>query len=204
MENNERIILDWGCGNRKHPNAIGMDNVKLEAVDIVHSLLDFPYPFADSSADEIILSHVLEHFHIDQINQILQEAYRILKDDGFVTVSVPHALTIAFATDPTHKTRFTFETLYYFTNQHAFSYYKGLDSLWHIKRYYLWGTLNIFNNNFVIVPTWKKKIEGSLANLFKVVSRKVSSITSLDMFVRYAPFWLVNIHCRLYKSNLLT
>ena len=83
------LILDLGCGRRKHAGAIGVDNVPLETVDVVHDLRETPYPFACGCADEIILSHVLEHFSLAEINCILDEAHRVLGPTGLVTISVP-------------------------------------------------------------------------------------------------------------------
>ena len=37
-------ILDLGCGSVKVEGAVGLDNVGIPGVDIVHDLLDFPYP----------------------------------------------------------------------------------------------------------------------------------------------------------------
>lgn len=55
-----REILDLGCGTRKREGAIGVDKIPSVA-DILHDLDCFPYPFEDSSFDEIHLDNVLEH-----------------------------------------------------------------------------------------------------------------------------------------------
>ena len=76
--------LDLGCGENKVPNSIGLDNVQLPGVDVEHDLLNFPYPFENESIDKIYLRHVIEHFAIENINFIMNECNRILKnDDGF-------------------------------------------------------------------------------------------------------------------------
>ena len=72
-------ILDLGCGDNKVEGAIGLDNIALSEVDIVHDLLHFPYPIKDNSFDTIYLRHVIEHFIIDKIINIMNECYRILK-----------------------------------------------------------------------------------------------------------------------------
>src|SRR3989441_2410078 len=55
-------ILDLGCGARKVPDAFGIDAVSLPGVDLVHDLKATPYPLPESCADQIFLTHVLEHF----------------------------------------------------------------------------------------------------------------------------------------------
>ena len=47
-------ILDLGCGPIKLNGAIGLDNVALPNVDIVHDLLNFPYPIDNESFDKML------------------------------------------------------------------------------------------------------------------------------------------------------
>ena len=61
-------ILDLGCGENKVQGAIGLDNVDINGVDILHDLLRFPYPLNDNSFDIIYLRNVIEHFNLDKIN----------------------------------------------------------------------------------------------------------------------------------------
>lgn len=194
----DRILLDLGCGRRKHAGAIGIDNVPLETIDVVADLLSAPYPFATACADEVILSHVLEHFTFDEISMVLDEVHRILKPQGVLTISVPHALSVAFSSDPTHKTRFTFETFYYFTPQHAFSYYKQLHALWKIER--LWASVNLVNDHQVAPGPWTQKVEHFVSRVMRYVVRRSRSTTLPDLVVKQFPFWLVNIHCSLTKA----
>ncbi len=192
------LVLDLGCGRRKHPGAIGMDNVFLETVDVVHDLLAMPYPFASGCADEMIFSHVLEHFLIQEINLILDETYRILTSRGVVTISVPHAMSVAFPSDPTHKTAFTFQSWYYFTSDHRLSYYKQLTPVWKIVR--LWASVNLFNNNLVPTQPWQQSLESYATRVMRYLVRHSRSQTLPDLVVKQFPFWLVNIHCQLMKS----
>ena len=56
------LKIDLGCGEEKMPDAIGVDIEKLPGVDIICDLKKFPWPFKDSSFNEIYCSHMLEHF----------------------------------------------------------------------------------------------------------------------------------------------
>lgn len=124
------MILYLGCGTAKIPGAIGVDNVPLPSVDVVHALLDFPYPFDDNSAADVSLNHVAEHFSLSDLRGILREVYRILQLDGLVHVCVPHVFSVAAWTDPTHKCAFTFESAHFWTWQADKSYSKDTDSIW--------------------------------------------------------------------------
>ena len=79
------VILDLGCGGQKAPGSIGVDVVPLPGVDLVHDLTKVPYPLPDDWADEVRLSHVLEHF-ADPL-PILEEVWRIARPGAIVTHS---------------------------------------------------------------------------------------------------------------------
>jgi len=125
-------ILDLGCGDNKVEGAVGLDNIALSEVDIVHNLLTFPYPLDDNSFDIIYLRNVIEHFNIDKINKIMNECYRILKKDGQLFINVPHVFSIASFTDPTHKQYFTFGSGYFWDKKYQKSYYNEINSPWEL------------------------------------------------------------------------
>ncbi len=190
-------IIDLGCGRRKLAGAIGVDNVALPTVNVVADLRVLPLPFADNCVDEIVLSHVIEHLTLAEINTLFDEIYRILRADGVMSISVPHAMTVAFNTDPTHKSRFTFETFYYFTPRHAFSYYAGLEPRWEIKR--LTGSVNLFNDHLVPLRPWQRKTHYWASRVMTYLVRHSKSQTLPDLVVKTLPLWLVSIHCTLGK-----
>ena len=117
-------ILDLGCGKNKIVGSIGLDNVPLENVDIVHDLLNTPYPFEDNCFDKIYLRNVLEHFLIEDINKILSDCYRLLSSNGNLIITIPHAFSVAAYTDITHKSYFTFNSGKFFDRTHPQSFYK--------------------------------------------------------------------------------
>ena len=125
-------ILDLGCGTNKVQGAIGMDNANLSTVDVVHDLLQFPYPFESNFFDEIYLNHVIEHFNINQINSILNECKRLLKNDSKLIICVPHAFSLAAYTDPTHKMYFTFGSANFWLKDNIKSYYLESNSVWQL------------------------------------------------------------------------
>ncbi|MBI4060218.1 MAG: class I SAM-dependent methyltransferase, partial [Elusimicrobia bacterium] len=68
-----KTILDLGCGNRKRPGAIGVDNNPAVKPDVLHSLEKLPYPFEASSADEIYMDNSLEH--LDDVVAVMEELH---------------------------------------------------------------------------------------------------------------------------------
>lgn len=192
-----KLILDLGCGKNKHPGAIGVDNVALDTVDIVHDLRSIPYPFASESVDEVILSHVIEHLDFGDIMHVLLETMRILKPSGCVLISVPHAFSVAAFTDPTHKTFFTFGSFHYFTSQHQFAYYKDIHSGWQIER--LWASANLFNNQFQKDGWLQTSLNSFASRALRYIIRRSKSLTLPELIIKVFPFWLVSIHVRLVK-----
>jgi len=97
-------VIDGGCGfgkwviylKRRGYNIVGIDNneiaiAKLKDFDSslqveLGDILDVYYP--DSSFDAYISMGVVEHFE-DGLLPALKEAYRVLKPDGLIFVSVP-------------------------------------------------------------------------------------------------------------------
>jgi len=105
----KKNILDVGCGNRKIPNAIGMD---LKNADINHDLEKFPYPIKANSFDKVYSRHCLEH--LEHFEKTIEEFYRITKPKGRIEIIVPfYAAPGAYY--PCHKKFFNYNSFNLFT-----------------------------------------------------------------------------------------
>ena len=137
-------VLDVGCGNNKLPGAIGIDRVALPAVDVVHDLNSFPYPFDSSSFDEIRLIHVIEH--LDSIIRVMEEIYRMVRPGGRVTIITPHYSDFQSWNDPTHRWHLTTYSFRYFEPEWESSYYSlarfKIESI-HIDMARIWRPLGV-------------------------------------------------------------
>jgi len=114
------VAFDLGCGARKASGAFGVDGAALAGVDLVHDLQARPYPLPDDCADEVHLSHVLEHF-ADPL-PVLEEVWRITRPGGRVLIRTPHYSGGYAWKDPTHRRAFTSESFHYF-GANGYSYY---------------------------------------------------------------------------------
>ena len=80
--------LNFGCGKRFAPGWTNIDfHSDSDQIQRVNLLKGFP--FADEYFDVVYSSHVLEHFTPDQALFLLKEAWRVLKPQGILRISVP-------------------------------------------------------------------------------------------------------------------
>lgn len=116
-----------------------------------------PYPFRDSSFDAVFARHTLEHVQLGRIVDVMKEIHRITKPGGLVYIRVPYWNSKAFAMDPTHQTRFTEDTFYYFAGRMGTDHYipkmfdivsidhRFHDKLWWIPRFAKYRLMNLLS-----------------------------------------------------------
>lgn len=114
-----------GCGNsRRKKLAVGslewdelvtIDHDPDCGADVIHDLEITPWPFADSSFDEIHAYEVLEHLgqqgDFRSFFAHFHEIWRILKPDGLLFATVPHWKSQWAWGDPSHRRVITPGTL---------------------------------------------------------------------------------------------
>ncbi|HMS56766.1 MAG TPA: methyltransferase domain-containing protein [Fimbriimonadaceae bacterium] len=82
-----RTKLNLGCGHDVREGWVNVD--KFPASDSVVQA-DFPYlPFEDNTSEEVVLSHVLEHFGYAEGEILVREIHRVLGPGGVATIEVP-------------------------------------------------------------------------------------------------------------------
>ena len=117
--NGGRSVLDFGCGMRKRPGAIGIDVNPRSSADIIHDLNTFPYPFPDNAFDEIYCDNVIEH--LGDVVRVMEELHRIAKPGGEIIIIVPFFPHRQAHTDPTHRHYFGIHSFDYFVEGTAYS-----------------------------------------------------------------------------------
>jgi SAM-dependent methyltransferase len=112
LKKNNYNIIELGCGQtRRVENAITIDILDFTSVDIVADLNSGLLFIPDHSIDEIYSFHFLEH--VQDIEKIMSEIYRVLKPGGKKIGTVPHFSNPHFYSDYTHKSFFGLYTFYY-------------------------------------------------------------------------------------------
>jgi predicted SAM-dependent methyltransferase len=81
------VRLNLGCGSDVRDGWVNVDKFPINA-SVTQA--DFPHlPFAENYADELLLSHVLEHFGFAEAVTLCQEACRVLRPGGVASIEVP-------------------------------------------------------------------------------------------------------------------
>lgn len=102
--------LNLGACDRAFPGFISVDIC--EPADIIADLTQ-PWPWNDSSVDEVRAHDVFEHLP-DRI-LTMNELHRVLKPGARATIEVPSATKGAgFAQDPTHRSQWCLNSFQYF------------------------------------------------------------------------------------------
>jgi len=79
------VKLNLGSGYLKMDGYVSVD--KYVQADIQADLLKLP--FKDGEAEEVFLHHVIEHFPIKKITDLLEEIHRVLQPEGVLKVGYP-------------------------------------------------------------------------------------------------------------------
>lgn len=98
------LKLNLGCGFKKLDGFVNVDKEPITKPDTLWDLERFPWPWEDSSVEEVKLLHTLEHIGKDLTvyKAIIQELYRICMDKAIIEVRVPYYRHRGFWADPTH------------------------------------------------------------------------------------------------------
>jgi hypothetical protein len=113
--------LNLGCGYNNREGFVNVDSSPHCDPDLIHDLEEFPWPWADSSIDEIQMIHVLEHLGATTAVyfSVLREMYRICRHDARITIVVPHPRHDDFLHDATHVRVVTLEGLSMFSRKNC-------------------------------------------------------------------------------------
>ena len=128
--------LDVGCGPNKREGFIGVDQFDMPGVDWVVDLSETVWVIKseieglnhidgdaknpvwsmllDASVSEIHASHFVEHLTAEQRVRFVNEAYRVLKPGGTVTIITPHWASNRAYGDFTHQWPPIAEMWYYY------------------------------------------------------------------------------------------
>jgi predicted SAM-dependent methyltransferase len=105
--------LNLGCGMNKMPGWHNVDSAPHSEPDTLWNLEKAPWPWLDSSVEEMLFNHSLEHMGQDTKTflAIIQEIYRVARPGALIRINVPHPRHDNYLHDPTHVRPVTPEML---------------------------------------------------------------------------------------------
>lgn len=113
-------VVELGCGPRKQvPEAIGIDRLDTDAVDVVGDVLGILRSLPERSVARVCSFHFLEH--VDDLEGLVDEIARVLDDGGMLEATVPHFSNPYFYSDPTHRRFFGLYTFSYLSEDTVFA-----------------------------------------------------------------------------------
>jgi SAM-dependent methyltransferase len=113
LDASQKIVLELGCGSqKKHSEAIGIDAIDYECVDIVGEIFEVLKTIPDHTIETIYSYHFFEH--ILDLSGLMKELERVLVPKGKLLVVVPHFSNPYFYSDYTHKNSFGLYSFSYF------------------------------------------------------------------------------------------
>ena len=114
------MTLNLGCGNHKLDGYVNCDIASACNPDRIVDLEQTPWPFEANVAEEVVLSHVLEHIgeRTATYLAVIKELYRVCADGAVVKIAVPHPRHDDFLTDPTHVRPILPEQFHMFSKRH--------------------------------------------------------------------------------------
>lgn len=134
-EGKELVRIDLACGQTKKEGFKGVDREKVEGVDFVHDLMEFPWPFADDSVYEFNCEHFVEHiphyvqgYTKDGFVLFMEEVWRCLMPEGTIRIVCPYFMSEEAFQDPTHTRMISDRTFMYFDKtivQEKLNHYTG-------------------------------------------------------------------------------
>ena len=112
----EKVVIELGCGSAKQvKDAIGIDQIDHDTVDIICNLEDGLPFLPDNSVDVIYSFHLLEH--LPDLGFFMAEIFRVLKPGGKKIGTVPHFSNPYYYSDYTHKVPFGLYSFCYFARE---------------------------------------------------------------------------------------
>lgn len=115
-----KISLGAGQEIETEEGWVNVDLVPLEGIDVVHNLMEFPYPFENESAEYIKAKDLLEHLanytsdNRPSVIAFVEECHRILKPGGTLWIQTPGWDADFLWIDPTHVRGFDVRSMDFF------------------------------------------------------------------------------------------
>lgn len=123
--------LNLGAGKDIKAGWVNVDMLGHDGIDVVHNLMEFPYPFDDGSATNIWAQDVVEHLdnytrdYKPGVVAFIEECHRILERGGEFFIQTPHWTAPFLWVDPTHVRGFDMRSFDFFDPEREYGMKSG-------------------------------------------------------------------------------
>jgi len=107
--------LNLGSGFRKQHGYINIDNRPETYPDLLCNI-ENGLPYDDGKVDEIRAVDFLEHLHQDKVIFVIEEIWRVLKNNGLFYSRTPSVDGRGAWQDPTHRSFWCINSWWYYSN----------------------------------------------------------------------------------------
>lgn len=95
----DTTVIDLGAGHVPISQGLSARSITTDILlscrpDLVANLSGSYLPFKDGSADIVVAGEILEHIYYSKL--FLREIWRVLRDEGFLLLSVPNAVSLKY------------------------------------------------------------------------------------------------------------
>jgi len=115
--------LDLGCGERKRPDAVGVDIAETDDVDVVQDLDAGEWDLPEDTFSDVQVHHVYEH--LENPVQFMENLWEVCVDGASVEIVSPHVSSQNWH-DPTHKRLLGSKSFVNFTEDAHFPFYSDV------------------------------------------------------------------------------
>ncbi|MFN0187552.1 MAG: class I SAM-dependent methyltransferase [Bacteroidia bacterium] len=163
LASRSKVIIELGCGtSRRIKDAISIDIIDVDSVDIVTNVDQGLSFLPDNSVDEIYSFHFMEH--LSDISLFMNELFRVLKPGGKKIGTVPHFSNPYYYSDYTHRSFWGLYSFSYFSKERYFK--RGVPNFYQDINFKINKIEIVFYSSFKFINIFKK-IEGFIFNLNK-------------------------------------
>lgn len=127
----QALQINLGAGADPTDGYVNVDMLDLPGIDVIHNLMEFPYPFEDNTAIDIRAVDVVEHLanytadNRPSVIAFVEECHRILKPGGKLYIQTPGYKAEFAWQDPTHVRPFHPNTFDLFDPETAYGTTNG-------------------------------------------------------------------------------
>lgn len=106
------LKIEVGCGANKKEGYVRCDLEAKVNPDYVFNAEKDKWPFKDDSVDEVLSENLCEH--LQDLDHYMQEAWRVSKKDGKLTILVPYFKHKGAVADPDHVRFFCEDSMMFY------------------------------------------------------------------------------------------